>query len=745
MCINVIKGTTDPKLSFYTEGGSFYMNGTTRFLATVSEKEKGRTRNACNQAGYESVALVPIHSGDNILGLIHVADYQENMVPLEKVSVLEGAAMQLGAAIQRVRAGEALIEERHLLYTLMDNLPDKIYFKDRESRFTRMNKVHTRLFGLSDPAQAAGKTDFDFFTPEHAQEAYKDEQEIIRSGQPVVGKEEMETWPDGHVTWVSTTKMPLRDAGGNIIGTFGVSRDITERKRAEEALRDSEERFRGLVQNATVGIYRTTPQGRILMANPTLIKMLGYANFEELTALNLEEEGFAPGYSRRTFRELIERDGVVRGLESAWARRDGSMIFVRESARVARDESRNVLYYDGIVEDITDRRQLEQQLIQAQKMEAVGRLAGGVAHDFNNLLTIINGYAELLTKRSSPEDPRQRQFNEILMAGERAASLTGQLLAFGRRQVLNPIVVDLSSVLADTEEMLRRLIGEDVELVTTLRPDLGRVKVDPGQIEQVIMNLAVNARDAMPEGGKFLIETSNVEVDEDFARCHSNMAPGKYVMLAATDTGCGMDRETQARIFEPFFTTKGQGKGTGLGLAMVYGIVKQSGGFIWVSSEPGRGSTFEIYFPCLEVEERTAEPAKVLPKPPKGKETVLVVEDEGGVRSLVCETLASYGYKVLEAAGGAQALQIAEQHAEPIHLLLTDVVMPQISGKELAKRLFALHSETRVLYMSGYTDDVVVRQGILQGGAAFLQKPFSSDALLLKVRDVLKMNPGNQP
>jgi CheY-like chemotaxis protein len=330
------------------------------------------------------------------------------------------------------------------------------------------------------------------------------------------------------------------------------------------------------------------------------------------------------------------------------------------------------------------------------------------------------------------------------MAGERAASLTRQLLAFSHRQVLDPRVLNVNSVLADIEKMLGRLIGEDVELVTTLKPDLGRVRVDAGQIEQVIMNLAVNARDAMPKGGKLLIETSDVEIDEDYARTHANMIPGKYVMVAVSDTGCGMDQETQAHIFEPFFTTKEEGRGTGLGLATVYGIVKQSGGFIWVYSEPGRGSTFKIYLPRVEEDVAMAEPVEVPAEMAKSTETVLVVEDEGGVRSLVCETLASYGYKVLEAAGGAQALQMAEEHTEPIHLLLTDVVMPQISGKELVKRLCALHPETKVVYMSGYTDDAILRQGILEAGMSFLQKPFQQKALLLKVREALRAKSGTQ-
>ena len=326
------------------------------------------------------------------------------------------------------------------------------------------------------------------------------------------------------------------------------------------------------------------------------------------------------------------------------------------------------------------------------------------------------------------------------MAGERAASLTRQLLAFSRRQVLEPKVIDLSRVLANTENMLRRLIGEDVELVTTLKAGLAPVKVDPGQIEQVIMNLAVNARDAMPKGGQLLIETANVEVDENYARSHLPMSAGKYVMLAVRDTGCGMDPQTQAHLFEPFFTTKPQGQGTGLGLATVYGIIKQSGGFIWVESEPGQGSTFKIYFPCLEEGLPTPEPAKVRgpARLARGKETILVVEDEAGVRSLVRETLKSKGYHILEAEGAAQALEIAERHSKPIHLLLTDVVMPHIDGKELAERLRTLHPETKVLYMSGYTDDAFARRGISEAKLPLLQKPFLPDALLLKVREVLK-------
>jgi len=641
---------------------------------------------------------------------------------------------------ERKRAEEALIEERYLLHTLMDNLPDAIYFKDRESRFTRTNKAHAKQFGLSHHAQAVGKTDFDFFTAEHAQPAYNDEQEIIRTGQPVVNKEERETWPDGRVTWVSTTKMPLRDAHGNIIGTFGVSRDITQHKQAEA----EHARLVTAIEQSAEAVVITNTTGGIEYVNPAFTRITGYGR-EEVLGQNpriLKSDKQDPEFYQQLWATIL--NGQIWHGELINRRKDGSLYTEEMNIAPVRNQVGEITHFIATKQDVTEHKQLEQQLIQAQKMEAVGRLAGGVAHDFNNLLTIINGYAQLLIEPISPQDPRRGHLKEILMAGERAASLTRQLLAFSRRQVLEPRVLNLNSVLADVAKMLRRLIGEDVELVSTLKPDLGRVKVDPGQIEQVIMNLAVNARDAMPQGGKLFIETSNVEIDANYARRHSPMMPGKYVMVAVSDTGCGMDLETQAHAFEPFFTTKEKGHGTGLGLATVYGIVKQSGGFIWVYSAPGHGSTFKIYLPFIEEALPTAEPAEAPAELAKGSETVLVVEDERGVRSLVCEALASHGYKVLEAAGAASALEISEKYTEPIHLLLTDVVMPQTGGKELAKGFSTLHPETKVLYMSGYTDDAIVRHGIMEGSMPFLQKPFGPNALLVKVREVLEMKSGTQ-
>jgi PAS domain S-box-containing protein len=394
----------------------------------------------------------------------------------------------------------------------------------------------------------------------------------------------------------------------------------------------------------------------------------------------------------------------------------------------------------GSVHDLTERKRLEQQVRQAQKMEVVGQLAGGVAHDFNNLLTVINGYSEIVLQRLATDDLNHTFVDEIKKAGDRAAALTHQLLAFSRRQVLQPQVLVLNSVINDMEKMLRRLIGADIDLVTRLEKNLGRVTADPGQMEQILLNLVVNARDAMPHGGKLTVETANVVLGESYAANHVTAKPGPHIMLAVSDTGVGMDAEIQKHIFEPFFTTKEVGKGTGLGLSTVYGIVKQSEGNIWVYSEPGMGTTFKIYLPRVDKPAEAIEPKPVEATIPGGNETILLVEDEPSVRLLVRTTLESNGYQVLEATNGAEALLIGEQHQGRIHFLLTDLVMPGISGRVLAEQLAPRRPELKVLFLSGYTDDVVVRHGALDANMAFLQKPFTPDALARKVREVMDAN-----
>ena len=432
-------------------------------------------------------------------------------------------------------------------------------------------------------------------------------------------------------------------------------------------------------------------------------------------------------------RQLSGR-GVI-SLENRYRCKDGSYRWLHWNAM---PETEKQLIYAS-ARDITDRKILEDQQRQAQKMEAIGRLAGGVAHDFNNLLTVIIGRAQLMMMRLKPIDPFHREVKLIEETAERAATLTRQLLQFSRQQVLQPKVINLNPTVMQMDEMLRRLIGENIELKMSLLPALGNVMADPGQVQQVVMNLAVNARDAMPEGGKVLIETTNVELDAEYAKHHASVLPGPHVMLAVTDTGCGMDEKTRSHLFEPFFTTKAKGKGTGLGLSTVYGIVKQSGGHIWIYSEPGKGATFKVYFPRVEASGAPKSSSVQLPRVEGGTETILLVEDEDGVRELIREILVGNGYTVLVAANGDDALGISERNAGEIQLTITDVVMPKMSGRDVAARLLSQRPMMKVLFMSGYTSDSVVHHGVLDEGISFLEKPFTPSSLARKVREVLAL------
>jgi two-component system, cell cycle sensor histidine kinase and response regulator CckA len=512
--------------------------------------------------------------------------------------------------------------------------------------------------------------------------------------------------------------------------------DRRARRESETALRASEASYTTLVEQAPVGIYRSTPTGRFLSANPALARILGYATPQELLALDMSRDVYADADERR---RLVAQDTytnqVYEELEATWKKKDGTRIRVQLSVRASRKPDGQVEFYEAFVRDITNQRQLEAQLAQAQKMEAIGRLAGGVAHDFNNLLTVILSYSDLLLEDLPADSSDREDVTQIRKAAQGASELTRQLLAFSRQQVLQPKVVDINASVSGIERLLTRVLREDIKLACTLATDAGMIRVDPGQLEQVIMNLAVNARDAMPGGGLLTIETANVDLDADYLRAHPMAKPGPYVMLAVTDTGMGMDAATQARIFEPFFTTKDVGKGTGLGLATVQGIVQQSGGFIWVYSEPDHGTVFKIYLP--RVDEAPSEEAVTNADDVRGTETILIAEDVPAVRAVTREMLKRYGYHVLEAADGLTALQVAADYKDTIHLLLTDVVMPDLSGRDLAERFRTLRPAMKVVFMSGYTDDAVVRHGILQEGIAYLQKPFTPVSLAKKVRVVL--------
>jgi len=791
---------------------------------------------------------------------------------------------------ERKQNENALRESDEKFHQLADNITDAFWIRSPDLREVHyISPAFERIWGCSaESLYRNPKQWVDFILPED-RERVLGAFATLTDAAPSISIEYRIARPDGEVRWIHVRGFQVRDAAGEVIRLTGIVSDITERKRAEEAMRESEERFSGAFEHAPIGVALVSPEGRWLKVNRALCELVGYSQAELLTRsfqdithpedlevdleyvrrmiageirsyqmekryihrqghlvpallnVSLVSDGEGrPRYFISQIQDITEhkraetdRAGLVLELESEKARlvdiftnapafiaslRGPDHIFelanthycdlvgqrdligkkAREILPVAEGQSFlepldnvyltgipfvgvempvaiavplgapgetryvNFIYQplkdaDGAVSiiichgvDVTEQvlsrgklQETESQLRQSQKLESVGMLAGGIAHDFNNLLTVITGYSELTLMRLDKADPLTANIEEIKRAAERAASLTRQLLAFSRKQVLQPKVLNLNSVIANVEKMVGRLVGEDMELRTSPGVGLGQVKADPGQIEQVILNLVVNARDAMPKGGKITIETANIYLDQAYARRHIAVQPGWYAMLAVSDTGHGMDAKTQKSIFEPFFTTKELGKGTGLGLSTVYGIVKQSGGSIWVYSEVSVGTTFKIYLPLVDDQTTAPGPNAARPESAAGTETILLAEDEEMVRHLARESLKMYGFTVLEAANASEALLISQQHDGPIHLLLTDVVMPRMSGKELAEQLVSLRPDTRVLYMSGYTDQAIVHHGILDGDISFIGKPFTPDALVLKVVEVLHQNPAS--
>jgi PAS domain S-box-containing protein len=542
---------------------------------------------------------------------------------------------------------------------------------------------------------------------------------------------------DGGYRWIHDERRLVRDAEGHPVEVVGSWVDVTDQKRGE----DERARLHSVIEQAAESIVITRVDGTIEYVNPAFERLTGYTRAELIG----ETPRMLNGGTRdeRFFADMW----ATLGREGAWAgrfvnrRKDGTLFETEAVVSSVRDDEGVLVNYVAAMHDVTHERRMEEELRQAQKMEIAGRLAGGVAHDFNNVLTIITGHSQLLLARLAADAPERHDVEQIEDGARRAAALTRQLLIFSRKQDLAPSVLNLNEIVEPMDKMLRRLIGEDVELRTTLGPRLHRVKADPGQIEQVVMNLAVNARDAMPRGGRLVIETANVDLDETYAADHLDVRPGAYVMIAVTDTGAGMTEETRAHIFEPFFTTKGPDKGTGLGLSTVYGIVKQSDGHIDVQSAPGQGATFRVYLP--RVDETPLAPAPA-PKPAAllgGSETILLVEDEDGLRDLAADVLQMHGYTVLAARDGDEALGIGERHHGRIDLLMTDVVMPHVGGHELARRLLERRPDVRVLYMSGYTDDAILRDRLNDAEVAMLCKPFTPNSLARTVREVLDGRP----
>jgi two-component system cell cycle sensor histidine kinase/response regulator CckA len=533
----------------------------------------------------------------------------------------------------------------------------------------------------------------------------------------------------------------MEGIGVNLLGDPAVAglvfsqHDVTDRRATEEALRQSEQRFRALVENAEDSIQLATARGTLMYVSPSTERLYDRPA-AEIVGRNVFELVHADERDRLTeqWQRSLDHPGVAIRGEFRLPRTDR---FV-ETVRVNHLDDPGLKAVVTICREVTERRRLETRVHQTQRLEAIGRLAGGIAHDFNNILSAIHGFGSIVHSELGDRDPLRADMQEILKAVERAANLTRQLLAFGRRQVLQPKVIDVAAYVRELERMVRRIVGEDIELVVRVDDGAVTAKADPSQLEQVLINLVVNARDAMPTGGRITIEAGNVTIGNEDTRESAELAPGTYVVLAVSDTGIGMSKKVQDHIFEPFFTTKESGQGSGLGLSTVFGIVKQSGGHIFVDSDPGQGSTFKIYFPSSrERPTRVITSSNLAPIKLAGIETILLVEDENAVRSFVARALRQQGYQVLDASNGGEALMIAEQHPGVIHLLLTDVIMPRVSGKQLAERLRTLRTDLRVLYMSGYAEEIIAPHGVLEPGAAFIEKPLTAEALGRKIREIL--------
>ncbi len=640
---------------------------------------------------------------------------------------------------------EALRQSEERYRTILENIEDGYYEVDLPGNFTFFNDSLCRMLGYSRD-EMIGMNNQQYTDPENRKKLFEAFNTVYKTREPMKGFAWEVFRKDGTKLFGEASISLIKDSNGQPIGFRGIARDITERKRAEEALNSEKQRFQTLSEQAPFGMVMIDQEGDFKYINPKFTELFGY----DLNDLPNGKTWFRKAYPNPTYRhDIISswlndlksfRRGEKRSRTFTVTCKNGTEKIIN-FIPVQLETGENLV----ACEDISDRKRaeeemmvLEEQLRHSQKMEAIGQLAGGVAHDFNNLLTVIKGYSQLSLLDLKESDPLWGNIQEIHKATQRAADLTRQLLAFSRRQILDPKVLDINTLLKDLDKMLRRIIGEDIELVTLLAEDLGRVKIDPGQFEQIILNLAANARDAMPSGGKLTIETANIELDKEYALTHIGVRPGPYVCLSFGDTGVGIPFGMKDKVFEPFFTTKEKGKGTGLGLSTVYGIVKQSEGNICIYSEPDYGTTFKVYFPRVEEKLDTVLKQEKIDFLPRGNETVLLVEDDPLVRGLAHRILIQQGYKVLEAANGEEALHEARKHSgEKIPLLLTDVVMPQMGGKELSEKIKLLIPGIKVLYTSGYTGNAVVHHGVLEPGTHFLQKPFSPKMLSYKVREVL--------
>ncbi len=668
--------------------------------------------------------LLPLMIGGDRLGVLFIASAQRQL-GRDWLRMATAVGTQIAQAVALARSLTRMRESEQRFRAVSANAPVGIFECDASGRCRFANPQCQHLLGHA-------ATWIDAVHPEERQIVAARWREAVESRRGF-SIECRFSGPEGHMRWAGVRIVPPPNGGH---GYFGTIADVTDRKVAEEALRQNLELLHAVTEGTSDLIVAKDLAGRYLMVNSAAAAVFGRKPSEIAGSTDVQLFPATAAHWIRSSDYDVAMTGETKVYEESFASADGTVRPYLSSKGVLRARDRTVTGTFSISRDMTEHKALESQLRQAQKMEAVGRLAGGVAHDFNNMLTAIMSYAELLHSDLPNEGALHENLDEIRQAARRAAGLTRQLLAFSRQQLLEPRVLDPNDVVLGLEKMLRRLIGEDIDLVTKLGSPIGRVRADPGQIEQAILNLVINARDAMPDGGRLSIETADVELDDRYTSDHGIDGVGPYVMIAITDSGQGMDKATQARIFDPFFTTKEQGKGTGLGLSTVYGIVKQSGGFVWVYSEPGQGSTFKIYLPRIDAPLEAPVVAAPI-RTTAGRETVLVVEDEEALRRVAERILLRDGYNVLVAGSGSEALTLAQDSRRPIDIIATDVVMPGLGGRELVRRLLELHLDAKVLFMSGYTDDAVLRHGIPEPGTAFLQKPFSGLALTRKIREIL--------
>jgi two-component system, cell cycle sensor histidine kinase and response regulator CckA len=647
--------------------------------------------------------------------------------------------------LQLLRTRRQLFHQEEIFRMVSDNATDMIAMVDMAGKRLYNSLSYQRVVDYS-PEELLATSPEEQIHPDDYPAVRAAAEEARRTG---VGQtvEYRFRHKDGSWRTFESTARVIPNRQGRPEKLVIVNRDVSERRARLEALELADAGFRSVIEDAPYGIFTTNREGQLLRVNPALQKMLGYESTEELLAANLATAIFKSVEDFRSLVEVSSRGEGFKDVDVDWQKKDGTPITVRCSGRGFASLGERPASFEMFVEDITEKRILERQLRMAGKMEAVGRLSGGIAHDFNNLLGVIIGYSQVLKRALGPANPLTEHALEIEKAGDRAAALTRQLLAFSRQQILTPTVMNLNDLVADMQKMLPRLIGEDITVTIAPEPELKSVRADRNQIEQVIMNMAVNARDAMPEGGSLEIATKNVRLDEAYTRLHPGARVGNYVCLVVTDTGTGMNPETLAHIFEPFFTTKEMGKGTGLGLATVYGIVKQSGGYLWVDSEVGRGSSFQVYLPRIEEVAAAASVEEAPTENVRGSETILLVEDAEALRNLAASFLTSHGFNVLTAQDAEHALRTAASYHSGIHMLLTDVIMPGMNGRVLADRLVRLEAGLKVLYMSGYTDSFIAGHGVLGPECHLINKPFTEESLLRKVRDVLdgKASLGGEP